>query len=397
MSVTYPAGFRAAGMAAGFKPSGRPDFGLLIGDAGTTAAGVFTTNRVQAAPVRLSRERLTRGSSRAVLVNSGQANAGTGERGDLDAVRATSAAADCLGIGVDELLQCSTGVIGQPVPMDTLVGALPALVKQLSPGGGGAFANAIMTTDTVAKEATAQAGPFRVGGAAKGVGMISPNLATMLAFLTTDAPVEAEALQRLVLQELRPRFSSFTVDGCTSTNDTVLLFSSGAVEGEPMDETSAGWDGLAEAVGAVGSSLVRQLIADGEGIGHVIVIEVAGASSDGDAERIARSVANSPLVKTAAYGGDPNPGRILQAVGSSGVAVEPEGVGVTLGDVAVVEAGVIPPDYFTGGALLEAARGAMSGTEIQMRISVGAGAGTARVLGGDLSYDYIKINGEYTT
>jgi glutamate N-acetyltransferase / amino-acid N-acetyltransferase len=397
VSVTYPAGFRAAGITAGFKRSGRSDFALLTGDAGTTAAGLFTTNLVQAAPVRLSRERLRAGRAGAVIVNSGQANAATGEQGDRDARAATLVAADHLRVDPDVVLQCSTGVIGEPLPMDALLGALPALVSALSPDGGPDFARAILTTDTVPKEATADGDGIRVGGAAKGVGMISPNLATMLVFVTTDAAVERTGLQRLAEEQLKPRFNALTVDGCTSTNDTVLLFASGAaVEREVLTGTRA-WDGLAAAIGEVGESLVRQLIADGEGVGHVLLIEVAGARSDTDADRIAKAVADSPLVKTAAFGGDPNPGRILQAVGSSGVQVEPGAVDVALGDTAVVEGGTIPPAYFAGDGLADAARRAMGGPEIHVRISVGGGAGTGRAIGGDLSYDYVRINGEYTT
>jgi glutamate N-acetyltransferase / amino-acid N-acetyltransferase len=397
MSVTYPAGFRAAGITAGFKRSGKPDFALLVGEPGTTAAALFTTNLVQAAPVRLSRERLQAGHAGAVLVNSGQANAATGQLGDRDARASTLAAAEALRVDPDVVLQCSTGVIGQPLAMDTLLGALPALVTALSPDGGPDFARAILTTDTVAKEATADADGIRVGGAAKGVGMISPNLATMLVFVTTDAAVGRTGLQRLADEQLKPRFNALTVDGCTSTNDTVLLFASGAAVEREIVPGTAAWDGLATAIGDVGESLVRQLITDGEGVGHVLLIEVAGARSDADAERIAKAVADSPLVKTAAFGGDPNPGRILQAVGSSGALVDPAAVDIALGDIGVVQGGTIPPAYFAGDGLIEEARRAMGGPEIRVRISVGDGAGTSRAIGGDLSYDYVRINGEYTT
>jgi glutamate N-acetyltransferase/amino-acid N-acetyltransferase len=404
VSVTYPRGFRAAGVTAGFKPSGLPDLGLLVGDPRTTAAGLFTTNRVAAAPVGLSRARLFSGAPRAVLVNSGQANAATGARGDADAVAATDAAAAALTLIPEEMLQCSTGVIGEPLHMEQLLEALPKLVAALGAEGGDDFARAIMTTDTVEKVAAADAGGFRFGGCAKGVGMIAPNLATMLAFVTTDAPVSSDDLHRLAEEHLKPRFNALTVDDCTSTNDTVLLFASGAAAGdeasgapEGVTPGSSAWTDLSEGLASVGESLVRQLIADGEGAHHVLLIEVSGADSEEDARVVAKAVAGSPLVKTAAFGGDPNPGRILQAIGSSGVAVVPDRIDVSIGDVRFVTGGVIPPRYFEDLRTAEAAREQMKGPEIQVGISLGRGPGRSRAFGCDLSYDYVRINGEYTT
>ncbi len=397
MSVTFPSGFRAAGVAAGMKPSGRPDLGLLVAEGPCTAAGLFTTNRIQAAPVRLSRARLaeTGGRCRAVLVNSGQANAATGPRGEEDARAATAAAADLLGLPPEEVLACSTGVIGEPLQLDRLLAALPGLVARLSAEGGPEFARAILTTDTVDKQARADAGPFRVGGCAKGVGMISPDLATMLAFVTTDAPVPPEALADLARRTLKPRFESLTVDGCTSTNDTVLVLASGAAGGEPVAPGGAAWGKLEAAFAEVGESLLRQLAGDGEGVTRVLVVEVTGAGSDGDARRVAKAVADSLLVKTAAFGGDPNPGRILQAVGAAGVPLAPQAVGVWIGDVPVVEAGAVPPGYFEGRG--EEARAAMAGPEVRIRVALGPGPGAGRAVGCDLSYEYVRINGEYTT
>jgi glutamate N-acetyltransferase/amino-acid N-acetyltransferase len=402
VSVTYPRGFRAAGVTAGFKPSGLPDLALLVGDPRTTAAGLFTTNRVAAAPVGLSRARLSSGAPRAVLVNSGQANAATGARGDADAAAATGAAAAALGFIPEEVLQCSTGVIGEPLHMEELLEALPKLIAALDADGGDDFARAIMTTDTVEKVAAADAGGFRLGGCAKGVGMIAPNLATMLAFVTTDAPVSSHDLQRLGEELLKPRFNALTVDECTSTNDTVLLFASAAATGadsapDSVTPGSSAWTELSEGLASVGESLVRQLIADGEGANHVLLIEVVGAESEEDARVVAKAVAGSPLVKTAAFGGDPNPGRILQAIGSSGVAVVPDRIDVSIGDVHLVTEGVIPPSYFEDVSTAEAARDQMKGPEIQVGISLGAGPGHSRAFGCDLSYDYVRINGEYTT
>ena len=396
MSVTFPRGFRAAGVAAGMKPSGKLDLGLLVADAPCAAAGLFTTNRVQAAPVRLSRERLAASGGRAlgVLVNSGQANAATGTRGEEDARTATARAAELLGAAPEDLLACSTGVIGEPLHMDRLLGALPGLVTSLSEGGGSAFARAIITTDTLSKEARAEAGHFRVGGCAKGVGMIAPDLATMLVFVTTDAALAPEHLGRLARSTLEPRFESLTVDACRSTNDTVLAFASGA-SGEPAEPGTPAWADLEGAFAEVGESLLRQLAHDAEGLTHVLLIDVEGAASTEDARAVARAVAESPLVKTATFGGDPNPGRILQAVGSSGAEIDPARVDVWIGDVPVVQGGVIPPGFFeTKGA---AAREAMQAPDVRIRIRLGGGPGRSRAVGCDLSYEYVRINGEYTT
>jgi glutamate N-acetyltransferase/amino-acid N-acetyltransferase len=370
VSVTYPKGFVAAGTTAGFKPSGQPDLGLLIGQAGTVAAGAFTTNRAAAAPVLLGRKRLRAGTARGVLVNSGQA---------------------------DELVPCSTGVIGEPLHLPELLQAAPALVSGLSEEGGDTFARAIMTTDTVPKVATADAGSVRVGGCAKGVGMIAPSLATMLAFVTTDATVASEGLARLMHEELVPRFNALTVDACSSTNDTVLLFASGASGATLTEPGTPAWERVARAIGEVGESLVRQLAADAEGGNHVLIVDVEGAASVQDARTVARAVAESPLVKAAAFGGDPNPGRIVQAVGSSGADVVAEAVSIAIGGVELVHAGVIAPAYFANDPIADLARAAMKESEIEVAVAVGTGPGRARAFGCDLSYEYVRINGEYTT
>ncbi|MGH2529214.1 MAG: bifunctional glutamate N-acetyltransferase/amino-acid acetyltransferase ArgJ [Actinomycetota bacterium] len=397
MSVTFPRGFRAAGVTAGMKPSGRPDLALLVADEARSAAGLFTTNAFAAAPVKLSRQRLSHGVARAVLVNSGQANAGTGLVGDLDAERSTGAAAELLDLEADAVLACSTGVIGEPLHLDQLLAALPDLVGSLSEEGGDAFAEAIMTTDTTPKQAKAERGPYRVGGCAKGVGMIAPDLrlATMLTFVTTDAPVPPSDLRTLASHVLEPKFESLTVDGCTSTNDTVLLFASGAVGGDLVVPDTPAWDQVREALDDVGSSLLLQLADDAEGASHVILVEVSGAETDGDARAVARALADSLLVKTAVFGGDPNPGRILQAVGSSGVPFLPQLVNAFIGDVQVITRGEIPAAYREAG--VEAARAAVSEKEVVLSVSVGNGPGESRALGVDLSYDYVKINAEYTT
>jgi glutamate N-acetyltransferase/amino-acid N-acetyltransferase len=395
VSVTFPKGFRANGVTAGLKPSGVPDLALLVADGPATAAGLFTTNAFAAWPVRLCRERLADGTARAVVVNSGQANAGTGPQGQDDALAATDGAAELLGLHPTEVLGCSTGVIGERIHLDELRAALPGLVDGLSADAGGAFARAIMTTDTVDKQASAERGGYRVGGAAKGVGMISPNLATMLVFLTTDAPVPPAALHELALSTLQEPFESLSVDASTSTNDTVLLLSSGAAGGDPVRPGSSAWVDLRGAVADVAESLLSQLARDAEGATHVLLIEVEGAATTADARAVAKAVADSPLVKTAAFGGDPNPGRILQAVGSSGAPLAPEDVTAWIGEVRVIEGGHIARSYFDGDG--EAARTAMKEHEIRIRVSLGRGPGRGRAIGCDLSYEYVRINGEYTT
>jgi len=395
--VTYPRGFRAAGIAAGLKPSGRPDLALLIGEPGTTTAGLFTTNAMAAAPVVLGRERLERGRGRAVLVNSGQANAGTGARGIEDAAVTSGAAAELLRLDPLDVLPCSTGVIGEPLHVTPIVEALPRLIGALGEDGGEAFERAILTTDTVPKSATATAAGIRVGGAAKGVGMISPNLATMLTFVTTDARLDVEAARTLARSELAPRFNDLSVDGCTSTNDTVLLFASGAAGEDAVRPGTAAWSQLAGALGEVADALVAQLIRDAEGGTHVMIVQIDGAADDVAARVLARAVVDSPLVKTAAFGGDPNPGRVLQAVGAAGPALDPACVDVWIGEAKLVDGGTIPPTYFTGDGREAAARAAMAADEFTIRVRVGDGPGTSRTFGCDLSYEYVRINGEYTT
>jgi glutamate N-acetyltransferase / amino-acid N-acetyltransferase len=395
VSLTYPKGFRAAGITAGFKPSGRPDLALLVADDGATAAGVFTTNAFAAAPVRLCRERLVDGRARAVVVNSGQANAGTGPDGEDDAYVTSAALARALDAPAEEILPCSTGVIGARIPVQRMTAAFPELVEALSPAGGNAFAEAILTTDTVAKTAFAEGDGFRVGGCAKGVGMIRPDLATMLTFVTTDAPVASAHLRKLTASVLEPTFESLTVDACSSTNDTVLVLASGAAGGEPIRPDSPRWTELEGAVREVAESLLSQLAADAEGVHHVLEVSVTGAATDEDARIVARGIAESLLVKTAAFGRDPNPGRFLQAIGSSRVPFAPEDVRVRLGGVVVIDKGAIPPTFERRDK--DAAREVMQAEVVPVSVELGSDTGSARMLGSDLSYDYVRINAEYTT
>jgi glutamate N-acetyltransferase/amino-acid N-acetyltransferase len=397
VSVTFARGFVASGATAGMKPSGRPDLGLLVATEARSAAGLFTTNAFAAAPVKLSGRRLAHGLAQAVVVNSGQANAGTGLRGHRDAETTTAAVGEALGLDPTAVLACSTGVIGEPLHLDEYLAAVPRLVEELSPEGGEAFAEAILTTDTVPKLATTERGPYRVGGCAKGVGMVAPDLrlATMLVFVTTDAPIPPSDIGRLATDVLEPRFESLTVDGCTSTNDTVLLFASGAAGGDLVVHGDPAWDEVAEALDEVAESLLLQLANDAEGASHTMLVQVSGAETDADARAVARAIADSLLVKTATFGGDPNPGRLLQAVGASGVPFLPQLVDGFVGDVQVIAGGEIAESYLLGGA--DAARAAIAEHDVVVAVSLGGGPGTSRALGVDLSYDYVKINAEYTT
>jgi len=398
VSVTFPRGFRASAGAAGMKPSGRLDVGLLVADRPVAAAGLFTTNAFAAAPVRLSRARLARGTAQALIVNSGQANAATGERGDIDAVTITDSVAGALGLDADLVLACSTGVVGEPLHMEQLLGVVPRLVESLAPDGGPPFAEAIMTTDTKPKQARAERGSFRVGGCAKGVGMIAPDLAlaTLLVFMTTDAPIPPDEIGKLASEILEPKFESLSVDGCTSTNDTVLLLASGAAGVDPVVPGTAAWDQVSEAVAEVGDSLLLQLAEDAEGADHVVLVDVTGAETDEDARLAAKAVVESLLVKAAIFGGDPNPGRILQAVGSSGARVFEDAVDVRMGGVPVVVGGAVPEGFWGAGGA-EDARAATAKRDVTISISLGAGPGRSRALGTDLSYEYVRINAEYTT
>ena len=337
-----PKGFRFAAVEAAVKKPGRLDLGLILSDADAVVAGVFTRNRVVAAPVLLCRERLAGGQARAVLVNSGNANACTGVRGREDAARLTGCLADLLGAEPGGIFPCSTGVIGLPLPVERMEAALPSLVASLG-SDPQPFARSIMTTDSfpkIAARAFSSSGrEIRVLGVAKGAGMIRPDVATMLAFLVTDAPVSAGALQRLLGEAAEQTFNRITVDGDTSTNDTVLTLASGAAGGPPLDGDPTGLKALGAALAGVCGDLARMMVRDGEGATKVVDVRVVGASSEAAALVIARTVAESPLVKTALHGEDPNWGRIAAAVGRSG-AYEGGPLRILIGGVPIVEQGL---------------------------------------------------------
>jgi glutamate N-acetyltransferase/amino-acid N-acetyltransferase len=398
--VTAPSGFLAAGITAGLKASGRPDLALLLAPPGAVCAGTFTRTVVRAACVDLCAERLrTRGGqARAVLINSGQANACTGERGWADSLAATAALAERLGLPAEDVLLCSTGVIGVPIPMDRLLAGLDPLVAALDREAGGAAARAILTTDLVEKEIALEARlgerVVRIGGMAKGSGMIHPDMATMLAFLSCDAGVPAAVWQKMVGRAVERSFNAITVDGDTSTNDTLLAFAAG--EPLPADHFQA----LENGVTAVAQHLARAIARDGEGATCLIEARVEGAVDGAAARAIARTICGSSLVKCAIHGRDPNWGRIVAAAGRAGVAFDPDAVALWLGEHQLMAEGQpLPFDRPAASSYMhQRAAGAYLQEDIvHIRLVVGAGPGEGQAWGCDLSDQYVRINADYTT
>ncbi|MFM7361319.1 MAG: bifunctional glutamate N-acetyltransferase/amino-acid acetyltransferase ArgJ [Cyanobium sp.] len=403
--ITAPAGFRAAAVTAGLKASGKPDLSLLLAPEGAVCAGTFTTSLVRAACVDLCAERLQAcgGRARAVLTNSGQANACTGERGLADSLTAAAALAGRLGLASQQVLICSTGVIGVPIPMETLLAGLDPLVAALGPEGGDAAARAILTTDLIDKQIALEAElggrRVRVGGMAKGSGMIHPDMATMLGYLSCDAGVPAEVWQAMVERAVQRSFNAITVDGDTSTNDTFLAFAAG----EPLAE--AHWPALEEGVTAVAQHLARAIARDGEGATCLIEVRVEGAADGAGARAIARTVCGSSLVKCAVHGRDPNWGRIVAAAGRAGVPFDPGAVALWLGEHQLMAAGQpLPFDRPAASAYLRAcAAGAYlggpgpAGDTVMIRLLMGDGPGSGSAWGCDLSDQYVRINADYTT
>lgn len=390
--VTAPRGFRAAAVAAGIKKAG-PDLALLVSDWGCSVAAVFTTNRAQAAPVVVSREHAATGQARAVVVNAGCANAATGAAGLADARAMAAAVAAAVGCRPAEVLVASTGVIGVPLPMDKLRAGIAAAAAELSPEGGAAAARAILTTDTRPKEVVVEfdlAGQrARIGGMAKGAGMIAPNMATMLAFLTTDVAIDARLLQRALSQAVERSFNCISVDGDTSTNDMVAILASGALGARAILDASADFATFSAALERACLDLAERVVRDGEGATRLAEVRVLGARSLDEARRLARCVAESPLVKTALHGGDPNWGRILAAAGRAGVAFDAAQVDIWLGDVWVC----------AGGAGREydeaAAHAAMLADPVRLRLDLHAGEASAWMWTCDFGRGYVDINAHY--
>ncbi len=374
MSVTAPKGFVAAGVHAGIKRK-RPDLAVVA------SAGVFTQNAYAAPPVRLCRDVLqsSGGMVGGVIVNSGNANAGTGARGMTDAKSMQGVAALITGGAAESMLVCSTGLIGDFLPMDRIEAAAPALKQQLSTEGGMDAANAILTTDTHAKTVVIEADGFSVGGMVKGAGMLAPNMATMICVLTTDADADPDMLQAVLKDSVALTFNSLTVDGCTSTNDTCLLLSSGK-GAKPSQEA------LTDAVSKACAALALELARDAEGATKVVHVRVTGAENDEAARKCARQIAESSLVKCSFYGELPYWGRVLCEAGVAGVAMDPDKSSVTYGGVKVADGGVeIPFDE-------KAAEKAMQAPEWQLDVVIGEGPGTGEILTVDLTHDYIKEN-----
>jgi glutamate N-acetyltransferase/amino-acid N-acetyltransferase len=404
LGVTAPRGFRAGAAAVGVKKlTEKPDVAVLACVVPAQAAAVFTQNKVVAAPVIVSRMHLAknRTAMRGVAANSGNANACTGKQGLADARQMAARAAAAIGCKAEQVMVASTGVIGRLMPMDKVCVGVERSCAALGCGreADSAFARAIMTTDTRPKQAgvriKVRGRTVTVAGATKGVGMIAPNMATTLGFLTTDAPVAAAVLDKMLRRAADATFNCLTVDGHTSTNDTLLILASGlATEGaavKPVAEKSAEGKALAEAILAVSDSLARQIAADAEGGTKVIEISVTGAKSDAEARRAAAAIANSPLVKTAFFGEDPNWGRIVSAAGYAGITSGPETMRLALGDLVIFSKG--RPAAADEKRLARV----MKAHDIAVHLDLGAGRGAARYLTCDFSYDYVKINAEYTT
>jgi glutamate N-acetyltransferase/amino-acid N-acetyltransferase len=393
--VTAPSGFRASGLHCGIKASGKPDLSLIVSDMPASAAGVFTVNLAKAAPVYLCQEHLaaTSGVAKAIVTNSGCANACTGPQGVADAKEMARITANALGCSVDQVLVASTGVIGVNLKMDKVRAGVPQAVSQLAADGGAAAARAIMTTDPFPKEyavaVATEFGSFRVGGMAKGSGMIEPRMATMLGYLTTDAAVDPVMLSRAVTDASRYTFNAITVDGEPSTNDCVLALANGA-SGVTINDNL--YRALFEAFRAVAHELALGIVRGGEGATKLIAITVQGAATDEDAWMAARAIANSPLVKTAVHGGDPNWGRLVAAAGRSGAKFVLDGARVQIGSLVLFENGR-PFDE-----LAPKAAEYLMGKDLAIAVDLGAGGShRATVWTCDLSAEYVKINAEYRT
>ncbi|MGL5923268.1 bifunctional ornithine acetyltransferase/N-acetylglutamate synthase [Chroococcidiopsis sp.] len=435
--ITAPRGYKAAGIRAGLKPSGLPDLALILSDVEAIAAGVFTTSQVRAACVDYCKQRLQdKPSARAILCNAGQANAATGSQGWLDALECAMALGQALSIPSESVLLASTGVIGKRILMDKMHAGIPQLVTEASETGGDAAAQAIVTTDLVTKsialETTMGDRPVRMGGIAKGSGMIHPNMATMLAFVTCDATVSPALWQHMLSRAADKSFNQITVDGDTSTNDCLIALANGQSRTPAITEMGAEAEKLEAMLTAVCQHLAKAIARDGEGATCLIEVQVTGATDEKAARQVAKTIAGSSLVKSAIFGRDPNWGRIAAAAGRAGVPFEPENLRIQLGDFLLMENGQ-PLDFDRAAAsaylkqkaaqqpqvetvstaqsneLLAVKDGETKAFERQsggdrfqdetviITVSIGSGSGSGIAWGCDLSYDYVKINAEYTT
>jgi len=394
-SVTSPGGFHAGATSAGLKKKGENslDLGILFSEIPSVAAGLFTTNRIKASPILWCQQKLESGKAAAIVVNSGYANACTGEQGLADAAETAGLTAKSLGLAPDEVLVASTGVIGQPLPMKLVREGIEQIV--LSADGGHELARAIMTTDTIPKEAAVAVktgdGKFTIGGVAKGAGMIHPNLATMLCFLTTDATVDSDFLNLALRRAADVSFNLVSIDGDTSTNDMVAIMANGMAGNEPISPASQLAGAFQQALDQVCIYLAKCIARDGEGASQLIEVTVDGAPSVADARLAARTVVSSPLVKAAVHGRDPNWGRIIAAVGRSGVEVVESKVDLYLGKVCLLKAG--KPLPFNQDSIKQI----LNDKEVPIAVNLNLGEGAAIAWGCDLSEEYVTINSQYTT
>ena len=394
--ITAVSGVRAAGIHAGIKAAEAKDVALIVTDTPATAAGVFTKNSVTAAPVLVCREHLSDGHAQAVIVNSGNANACTGEGGMANAQRMAAATAEQLGIDANLVLVSSTGVIGQQLPMDKIENGIQTAANALSTEGGADAAAAIMTTDTYPKSVAVEIEigdtPVRIGGIAKGSGMIAPNMATMLSYLTTDAKINAEALQAALNRVVDDTYNLLTVDTDRSTNDTVLILATGyANNTEIAAADGKDYEAFCEGLLFVCTELVKMLARDGEGATKLVEVVVKSAKNRDDAEKAARAVAESPLVKTAVFANDANWGRIMMAIGKSGAAFDPYQVDVYLADYQLVR------DGMDAGYDEDKATALFAQDPVRITIDLRAGDTAVTMWTCDYSYDYIRINADYRT
>lgn len=389
-----PKGFLFSVAAAGIKKPGRNDMALILSEQEALAQALFTTNRVKAAPVKLDMLRMRHGTARAVVVNSGNANACNGPAGMQDAMETSTLLAEGLNIPENKILVSSTGVIGVPLPMDRIRKGVSMLVENLGKATLEDVAKAIMTTDTFHKMGSRKIKIGRqegiIAGICKGAGMIEPRMATLLCYFVTDIAIEKAALKESFAHCIDGTFNHITVDGDTSTNDTALILANGAAQNEPIARKTKEYEHFVDALAELSYELSRMVVQDGEGATKVIVVEIEGARNDRDAKKFAMSVAKSPLVKTAVYGNDPNVGRIMAALGYAGAYMEESRVDVYVGKVKVIEGGIA-----TGKT--DEAASQMRSKEVLIRADMKIGKSSARVLTCDLTEGYIKINAEYTT
>ncbi len=395
--IAAPLGFSASGISAGLKPSGKPDLALLLAPYGAVCAGMFTQSVVRASCVDLCIERLkkTSGKARAVLINSGQANACTGERGLMDSLQATNALAELLNLNSEEVLICSTGVIGKIIPMDNLLKGLEPLLKSLDQRDGSDAAHAILTTDLITKQIAFESvlgnRKVKIGGMAKGSGMIHPNMATMLAFLTCDAGVPEAIWSEMIKKAANSSFNAITVDGDTSTNDSFIAFAAG----EALEEKF--YDSLQIGLQQITEYLAKSIVRDGEGANCLFQVHILGAENNTSAMKIAKLICSSPLVKTAIHGADPNWGRIAAAAGRAGIIFDPNKLSIWIGPYKLVENG-LPLDFNYNEVVLYMKNKFNNLTDyLSIKISIGFGKGEAISWGCDLSKEYITINADYTT